>query len=458
MKESDVKKRASLAESRRVQKLRSEIARLRDAYHTKDSPVATDDVYDSLNRELKSLVEKYPEFDDSNAPENRIGGKPLDKFEKVKHEIKMFSIGNVFSEEEFFAWEKRNLKLLNLRSDLSKSLRSGLVGGIDYFCELKLDGLAVSLIYENGKFVRGVTRGDGEIGEDITSNLKMIESIPLVLKSPYPEKIEVRGEVFMRKNVLKKLNERNKKKDKPLFANSRNAPSGSLRQLDPKLAKKRHLDFSPYEIVQIKGENWEKQIEKHSQKHKLLAELGFIVDKHSKRFSSSKDIPGFVTEISKIRENLPFGIDGVVINIDSTKIFESLGVTGKDPRGIIAFKYPAEKATTMVKDIKINVGRTGVLTPLAIFEPTSVAGSTVSWATLHTMDQIERLDLRIGDTVVIEKAGDVIPKVVEVLTRMRTGKEKKFKMVEKCPVCGGKVGKKDTGNFQSSSSKGPRIP
>src|SRR3989344_3246173 len=423
MKEFDVKKRASLAESRRVQKLRSEIARLRDAYHTEDFPIVTDDVYDSLNRELKSLIEKYPEFDDLNAPENRVGGKPLDKFEKVKHEIKMFSIGNVFSDEEFFAWEKRNLKLLQ-RSDLKSSKRSD--PNLDYFCELKLDGLAVSLIYENGKFVRGVTRGDGEIGEDITSNLKMIESIPLVLKSPYPEKIEVRGEVFMRKNVLKKLNERNKKKDKPLFANSRNAPSGSLRQLDPKLAKKRHLDFSPYEITQIKGDNWQKQIEKHSQKHKLLSKLSFIVDEHSKKFSSSKDIPNFINEISKIRENLPFGIDGVVINIDSTKIFESLGVTGKDPRGIIAFKYPAEKTTTIVKDIKINVGRTGVLTPLAIFEPTSVAGSTVSWATLHNMDQISRLDLRIGDTVVIEKAGDVIPKVVEVLTRLRTGRDSKL--------------------------------
>src|SRR3989344_2309887 len=447
MREFDAKKR--------VQKLRAEIARLRDEYHTKNLPSVTDDVYDSLTKELNLLFQKYPEFKNPNAPERRVAGKPLPKFEKVRHKIKMFSIGNVFSDEEFFAWEKRNLKLLQ-RSDLKSSKRSD--PNLDYFCELKLDGLAVSLIYENGKFIRGITRGDGEIGENITSNLKMIESIPLVLKSPYPEKIEVRGEAFMRKNVLKKLNERNKKEDKPLFANSRNAAAGSLRQLVPKLAKKRHLDFSPYEITQIKGDNWQKQIEKHSQKHKLLSKLSFIVDEHSKKFSSSKDIPNFINEISKIRENLPFGIDGVVINIDDTKIFESLGVTGKDPRGIIAFKYPAEKTTTIVKDIKINVGRTGGLTPLAIFEPPSVAGSTVGKATLHTMDQIERLDLRIGDTVVIEKAGDVIPKVVEVLTRMRTGKEKKFKMVEKCPVCGGKVGKKDTGNFQSSSSKGPRIP
>ncbi|KKP72551.1 MAG: ligase protein [Candidatus Nomurabacteria bacterium GW2011_GWB1_35_20] len=442
MKESDVKKRASLAESKRVQKLRSEIARLRGAYHTKDSPVVADDVYDSLNRELKSLIEKYPEFDDLNAPENRVGGKPLDKFEKVKHEIKMFSIGNVFSDEELFAWEKRNLKLLQ-RSDLKSSKRSDLK--LDYFCELKLDGLAVSLVYENGKFIRGVTRGDGEIGEDIT---------PLVLKSPYPEKIEVRGEAFMRKNVLKKLNERNKKEDKPLFANSRNAAAGSLRQLDPKLAKERHLDFSPYEIVQIKGKNWEKQIEKHSQKHEILKKIGFVVDEHSRKFSSSKDIPSFINEISKIREGLPFGIDGVVINIDDTNIFKSLGVVGKDPRGIIAYKYPAERATTIVKDIKINVGRTGVLTPLAIFSPTSVAGSMVSKATLHNTDQIGRLDLRIGDTVVIEKAGDVIPKVVEVLTHMRMGKEKKFKMVEKCPVCGGKVQKKEIGSPVRKISSG----
>ncbi|MFA5095386.1 MAG: NAD-dependent DNA ligase LigA [Candidatus Paceibacterota bacterium] len=448
------KKRTSLADSRRVQKLRSEIARLRDAYHIKDIPAVTDDVYDSLNKELKSILEKHPALNNPNAPENRIGGKPLDKFEKVKHEIKMFSIGNVFSDEELFAWEKRNLKLLT----------SGV--RLDYFCELKFDGLAVSLIYEDGKFIRGVTRGDGEIGENITENLKTIGSIPLMLKAPYPSKIEVRGEAIMKKRVLQKLNELNKKEGKPLFANSRNAAAGSLRQLDPKLAKERHLDFFAYEIAQI-GEarpnalglasQWQKYIEKHSKKHELLSKIGFIVDEHSKNFSSLKEIPQFINGISKIRENLPFGIDGVVINIDDTKTFESLGVIGKDPRGIIAFKYPAEKATTIVKDIKINVGRTGVLTPLAIFEPTSVAGSTVSKATLHNTDQIERLNLRIGDTVVIEKAGDVIPKVVEVLTRMRTGKEEKFKMVLKCPACGGKVEKRNTGSFQSSSSKGPRI-
>ena len=452
---------------KRIQKLRSEIARLRDLYHVKDSPNVTDDVYDSLNKELKILLEKYPEFKDENSPENRIGGKPLDKFEKVKHKIKMFSIGNVFSNEELFAWEKRNFKLLSITpaSTHTPGVREfpyprGM--GIEYFCELKFDGLAVSLIYEKGKFIQGATRGDGEIGEDITSNLKMIESIPLVLTptpakgevgrgSMVPEYIEVRGEAIMKKRVLEKLNELNKKEGKLPFANSRNAAAGSLRQLDPKLAKERHLDFFAYEIAQIKGEDWQKYMDKHSKKHELLGKLGFVIDEHSRKFSSSKEIPNFINEISKIRESLPFGMDGVVINIDDTKTFESLGVIGKDPRGIIAFKYPAEKATTIVKDIKINVGRTGVLTPLAIFEPTLVAGSTVSKATLHNMDQIERLDLRIGDTVVIEKAGDVIPKVVEVLVRMRTGKEKKFKMADKCPACGTKVRRSDLQSSKRSN-------
>ena len=415
---------------KRINKLRSEIARLRGLYHVKDAPEVTDEVYDSLNKELKALLLEYPEFSDPNAPENRIGGKPLNKFEKVKHEVKMFSIGNVFSEEEFFAWEKRNLKLLPLGTRL------------EYFCELKFDGLGVSLIYEKGRFVRGLTRGDGEVGEDITSNLKMIESIPLLLKAPYPSKIIVRGEAIMKKRVLEKLNERNQKEGKPLFANSRNAAAGSLRQLDPKLAKERHLDFFAYEIAKIEGENWRGEIAKHSGKHALLARLGFVVDEHSRRFSSLKEILGFIAEVSKIRESLSFGIDGVVTNVDDTKTFESLGVAGKDPRGIIAFKYPAERATTVLKDIKINVGRTGALTPLAIFKPTPVAGSTVSKATLHNMDQIEKLDVRIGDTVVIEKAGDVIPKVVEVLVRLRSGKEKKFKMADKCPVCESRVKKK----------------
>jgi DNA ligase (NAD+) len=448
----------------RIEKLRRQIEELRYRYHVLDDPKTTDDVSDSLTRELKTLLQKYPEFADPNAPENRVAGKPLEKFVKVKHEVPMFSIGNVFSNAELLAWEKRNKKLLPPLLNKER----GLGGEVDYFCELKFDGLAVSLIYENGKFIRGVTRGDGFIGEDITQNLKTIESIPLNLdplptsplagggekRNEVPSYLEIRGEVIMKKSVLKKLNERNEKEGKPLFANSRNVAAGSLRQLDPKLAKERRLDFFAYEITQIKGRDWQQYLEKHSRKHELLNKLGLVVDQHSKKFSSLKNIPNFINEIAKLRDSLAFGIDGVVINIDDTKIFESLGVAGKDPRGIIAFKYPAERATTIVKDIKINVGRTGVLTPLAIFEPTLVAGSRVSKATLHNMDQIERLDLRIGDTVVIEKAGDVIPKVVEVLTRMRTGKEKKIKIPEYCPACGGKVEKKITTPDPSSTRRG----
>lgn len=423
---------------KRIKKLRSEIARLREAYHVKNTPNITDDIYDSLNKELSSILKEFPEFNDENAPEKRVSGKPLDKFEKVNHEVKMFSIGNVFSDEELFAWEKRNLKLINFPQGKA-------FGNLEYFCELKMDGLAISLIYENGKFVRGVTRGDGTTGEDVTSNLKMIESIPLVLKAPYPERIEVRGEAIMKKGILKKLNEQNEKEGKMLFANSRNAAAGSLRQLDPKLAKERHLDFFAYEITQIKDSFLNIYIEKHSKKHELLNKLGFLVDEHSKKIFSLKDALKFINEISKKRDKLPFGIDGVVINIDDTKIFNNLGVIGKDPRGIIAYKYPAERATTIVKDIKVNVGRTGVITPLAIFEPTSIAGSLVSKATLHNFDQIDRLDLKIGDTVVIEKAGDVIPKVIEVLKKLRTGKEKKFKIPLLCPACGGVIGKKESG-------------
>ncbi len=427
---------------KRIEKLRSEIARLRDAYHTKNLPNVTDDVYDSLTKELKALLEKYPEFNDPNAPENRVAGKPLDKFLKVKHKTRMLSLNDVFSEEELYDWEKRIIKLL-------PPLLSGEGRGeVNYFCEVKFDGLAVSLIYEKGKFTKGATRGDGFIGEDITQNLRTIKSIPLVLASPAaPEYIEVRGEALMSRKTLQKLNLKNEKEGKMLFANSRNAAAGSLRQLDPKLSAERNLDFSAYDIAEIfDGQN----LTKHSEKHKYLAKLGFKMDDDSAICKDMKEVITFIRKFEKIRPDFPFGTDGVVISVDDLKLQEILGVVGKAPRYMAAFKYPAEKATTVVKDIKINVGRTGVLTPLAIFEPTSVAGSTVSKATLHNVDQIERLDLRIGDTVVIEKAGDVIPKVVEVLTRMRSGKEKKFKMVLKCPACGGKVEKRNTGSLETS--------
>src|SRR3989338_2711227 len=463
-----------LEAQKRIQKLRAEIVRLRQAYHVENAPAVTDEVYDSLTRELKNLLKEYPEFTDPNAPENRVAGEPLPKFVKVKHQTRMLSLNDAFNIEELNEWEKRIKKLLPAGTKFN------------YFCEVKFDGLAVSLIYENGKFMRGATRGDGFIGEDITENLKTINSIPLMLpprlvKPAYRtgregagggNSLEIRGEAVMSKATLEKLNVKNKKEGKTPFANTRNAAAGSLRQLDPKLAAERQLDFFAYDIygefqnfsalLQPSGgtfreKNFEVPLQTHSGKHTLLRDIGFKVDSHETVCKNLEEVIDFIKKFEKVRENFPYGTDGVVVSVNELKLQETLGVVGKAPRYIVAFKYPAERATTVVRDVKINVGRTGVLTPLAIFEPTLVAGSTVSKATLHNMDQIERLDLRIGDTVVIEKAGDVIPKVVEVLTRMRTGKERKFKMSEKCPVCCGKVEKKIVGGAESSSSKGPRI-
>lgn len=431
----------------RILKLREQITDLRYRYHVLNDPSVTDEIYDSLTRELKELEEKYPEFKDPNSPVNRVAGKPLDKFSKVTHDIPMISLNDVFTKEELLDWEKRIKKLLTSSAKWS------------YFCEIKFDGLAVSLIYENGEFKKGSTRGDGYIGEDITKNLKMIETIPLRLtsksskSSKIPDFIEIRGEVVMSKAVWQRLNEKNKKEGKLLFANTRNAAAGSLRQLDPEIVKERHLDFFSYDIAQLPTANYQLPTT-HSQKHQLLHQLGFWTGgEYEKKCNKLDEVFAFIDKFEKVRPQYPFGTDGVVISVDELEIQNILGVVGKAPRFMAAFKYPAEKATTIVTDIRVNVGRTGVLTPLAIFRPTLVAGSTIGKATLHNMDQIERLDVRIGDTVIIQKAGDVIPEVVEVLPKMRTGKEKKFKMPKVCPVCRGKVEKRGQGEPLSSRSR-----
>ena len=425
---------------KRIKKLRSEIARLRDAYHTENAPDVTDSVYDSLSRELKALLLEWPEFNDENSNENRVAGKPLDKFEKVAHRVRMLSLNDVFSFEELADWEERIKKLIPGKK-------------FNYFSEVKFDGLAVSLIYENGVFVRGATRGDGFIGEDITQNLKTIKSIPLKLLPPYPKKFEVRGEALMSKKTLIQLNKRAGKEGKTLFANTRNAAAGSLRQLDPKLSAERNLTFYAYELITDTN-----GFKTHLEKHRQLKKFGFNTSSENEKICHNLDeVISFIKKFEKVRADFPFGTDGIVISVDDLSLQETLGVVGKAPRYMAAYKYPAERTTTIVKDIKVNVGRTGVLTPLAIFEPTSVAGSIVSKATLHNFDQIERLGIKIGDTVVIEKAGDVIPKVIEVLDKMRTGKEKKFKMPEVCPICGSSVEKKMSGISESSTSKGPRF-
>jgi len=420
----------------RIGKLRAEIARLRNLYHVENDPSVSDSVYESLMRELKKILVDFPEFNDPNAPENRVAGKPLPKFEKVKHSTRMLSLNDVFSSDELYDWEERIKKLIPNKK-------------INYFAEVKFDGLAVSLVYENGIFVRGATRGDGFVGEDITENLKTVHSVPLVLKKPYPKHIEVRGEALLSCTTFEKLNKQNAKEGKPLFANTRNAAAGSLRQLDPKLAASRNLDFRPYDIAEISSDV---SFKNHSDKHDYLRTIGFTLEDHDAKCSSLAEVEQFIKKFENIRSDFPFGTDGIVVCVDDLSLQETLGVVGKAPRGSVAFKYPAERATTEVLDIKVNVGRTGVLTPLALFNPTLVAGSTVSKATLHNFDQIERLGIKIGDTVVIEKAGDVIPKVVEVLTKLRNGKEKAFKAPNKCPVCESVVEKKNLGEKKGDIS------
>lgn len=410
---------------KRIESLREEIAELRYKYHVVNDPSVTDEVYDSLSKELRDLEEKHPEFKDSNSSFNRVAGKPLDKFVKVSHKSRMLSLNDAFSKDEVMKWEERIKKLLSASTKHS------------YFAELKLDGLAISLVYKNGLFVQGATRGDGYVGEDITENLKTIDTIPLQLQSPYPDYLEVRGEAVMRKDVWKKLNIENEKLGLIPFANTRNAAAGSLRQLDPALARTRKLSFFAWDIAELSG--YKELPKKHSDEHALLRKLGFLVPKQEKKSADLSGIFSFIDEIEKERADFPYGTDGVVITVDESNLQEELGVVGKAPRYTVAFKYPAEKATTVVTDITVNVGRTGALTPLAHFRPTLVAGSTVSKSTLHNMDQIKRLGIMIGDTVVIQKAGDVIPEVVEVLLKLRSGKEKKFAMPKKCPVCSGAV-------------------
>jgi len=432
------------AEARqRALKLSGQIEDLRYRYHVLNDPAVTDEVTDSLMRELRQLESQFPDLADPNSPANRVSGRPLDKFEKVAHATPMLSLNDVFSGEELASWQERISKLLP-------------AGNFSYFCELKLDGLAVSLIYEDGKFVRGATRGDGRVGEDITQNLRTIGSIPLKLRTSAPGVVEVRGECIMPKRVLTELNRKNEKEGKLLFANTRNAAAGSLRQLDSRLTAERKLEFFAWDIVRAEGMD----LKTHSQKHAYLKQLGFRVDEHEQEAKDLKEVEEFIEKISKIREGLPYGTDGVVVTVNQLNLWQELGVVGKAPRGTVAFKYPAEKATTIIKDITVSMGRTGVGTPVASFEPTLVAGSMVSKATLHNLDQIERLGVRIGDTVVIQKAGDVIPEVVEVLVKMRTGKEKVFHMPKFCRVCEGPLEKREAASGRSvayfcSNSKCP---
>jgi len=405
---------------KRIRELTEKINYHNHKYYVEDSPEISDIEYDEMYRELEELENRYPELADPNSPTRRVGGAPLEGFEKVVHEVPMLSLSDVFSEEELIAFDER--------------VKSALGGSVEYVVEKKIDGLSVSLEYENGRFVRGSTRGDGVVGEDVTHNLKTIKSIPLELKERLPF-IEVRGEVFISRDNFLKINEEQEANGQPLFANPRNAAAGSLRQLDPRIAAKRKLDIFVFNIQRVGGRSFAT----HSETLEYLRRIGFKVSPDYRVCKGIDEVLEAVRDIGEKRGENSFEIDGAVIKVNQLSMREILGSTSKAPRWAVAYKYPAEKKTTVIKEINVNVGRTGVLTPNAVLEPVRLAGTTVSRATLHNMDYIREKDIRIGDTVWVQKAGDIIPEVVEVVKEKRTGREIVFEMPEKCPVCGGEV-------------------
>lgn len=405
----------------KVQELRNTLQEWADKYYDEDSPVVSDFEYDMKMNELKELEKQFPELITKDSLTQKVGGHVKEGFQKVEHEVPLQSLQDIFSFEELEEFSQR----------VEKTARENQIKDIQYVVETKIDGLSCALEYQNGIFVRGATRGNGLIGEDVTENLKTMKAIPQKLKEAI--NITVRGEVFIGKEEFEKMNQEREILEKPLFANARNAAAGSLRQLDSKITAKRPLDIYIFNVQKIEG----KEFNSHYEELLYLETLGFHVNPIKVR---CKTIPEVIKEIEKIGENreaLSFGIDGAVVKVDNLTLREKMGTTSKVPRWAIAYKYPPEKKETKLRDIICQVGRTGAITPMAILEPVKVAGSTISKTTLHNEDFIKEKDLKIGDTVVIQKAGDVIPEVVEVKKEKRTGEEIDFEMPEVCPVCGG---------------------
>ena len=418
----------------KIEKLKKLINYHRYLYHVLDKQEISDTALDLLKYELSKLEKQYPEFITSDSPTQRVGGQALKKFKKAEHRIPMLSIEDIFSEKELQDWENYLKRIVegSGSSGVRPRSRGQTPLSIEYFVEPKIDGLAVSLIYKNGLLIRGVTRGDGKIGEDVTHNLKTIESIPLKLNDNAPAELEVRGEVYIEKKAFEKFNQKQIKMGLVSYSNPRNLAAGSVRQLDPKLTAERPLKFLAYDIIgDIKQE-------KHSQEHQILLKLGFKTEK-GKVCQNLSEIIDFWKEMSKKREALSFQIDGLVVAVNDNQLFQKLGVVGKSSRAIRALKFPAKEAVTKILDIKIQVGRTGALTPVAILEPIEISGTIIKRATLHNQDEIIKKDIRIGDTAIIARAGDVIPAVVQVLPELRKGNEKLFYLPKKCPVCQGDI-------------------
>ncbi|HOK35296.1 MAG TPA: NAD-dependent DNA ligase LigA [Candidatus Pacearchaeota archaeon] len=404
----------------RIEKLKKEINYHRYLYHVLDRQEISDAALDSLKHELYELEQQYPELITPDSPTQRIGGKPLDKFKKVHHIVPQWSFNDIFSEEELKDFDERIKKELETKE-------------VDYNCELKIDGMHIILTYQKGVFVLGATRGDGKIGEDVTQNLKTIESIPLRLEENID--VVVEGEIYMKRSVFQKLNKERKKRGEEPFANPRNAAAGGVRQLDPKITAERHLDCFVYDYSWPEEDIPKTQFE---ELHRLM-ELGFKVNKKFKLCQNISEIIEFWKEWQKKREEEDYWIDGIVVKVNRRDYQEKLGYTGKAPRWAVAFKWPGEQATTILEDVVFQVGRTGKITPVAVLRPVNVRGTTVTRATLHNADEIKRLGIKIKDTVIVEKAGDVIPHIVKVLPNLRPKDAREIQFPEKCPICGSKV-------------------
>ena len=430
---------------KRIEELRRILHYHNYRYYVLDDPVISDQEYDALLRELKKLEEQFPEFYDENSPTVKVGGQPLSKFEKVEHRIPMLSLEDGFTDEEIREFDRRVKRFLGLPADKV----------IDYSVEPKFDGLSIDLIYENGSLKVASTRGDGYVGENVTQNIRTIRNVPLViLHEEPPEYLDVQGEVLLTKDEFKKINEERLKKGLPAFANPRNAAAGSVRQLDPKETAKRNLIMIMYYIREIRG--FKREINTQSEALEVLRELGFPTSQYNRLVHGIDEAIEYKKELEKIRDELPYELDGVVIKVNDFELQRKLGYTTKSPRWAIAFKFPAEQATTKILDIRVNVGRTGILTPVAILEPVNIGGVVVSRASLHTMDEIEKKDIMIGDTVFVQRAGDVIPEVIKPVKELRDGTQRKFKMPDRCPVCGSRV-VKDGAYYRCSNINCPSV-
>lgn len=440
---------------KRIEKLKEEINYNNYLYHVLDNPIISDEAYDDLFKELRKLETTYPEFKTDDSPTQKVGGKVSDTFKKVKHQKKMLSLNDVKTKEDFADWDERVKKLIK-ESDIK------IDSEVEYYCEYKYDGLSMSLIYEKGKFVLGATRGDGELGEDVTENLRTIRTIPLKLagekqikdslkknkveylfnqiKEKINDRIEIRGEVIIDKNEFEKINKSQREKGLMVYANPRNLAAGSIRQLDSNVAHDRKLIFISHNLITDFGQT------QHSIAHYILEALGFKTYNEANKICCGKNgVFSFYEEILNKRDKLEFEIDGIVVQINNIDIFESLGLIGKGPRAGIAFKFPPMEGVTKVLDIKLQVGRTGVLTPVAFLSPIVIGGAKVTRSTLHNKEEIKRLDLKIGDSVIVTRSGDVIPKVLKVLTSLRSGNEREFKMPKKCPMCSSNIIEDESG-------------